>query len=235
MVHNTRRKIALEHRQKLRANSGSEATQIGVGCVFAPGLAEVREVFAKRAAANHKQRPDDRCSRANDGIDAPETGRARAANQVGHDRFGLVVRSVCHGDACGAASVNHTLKECVPEPASRVFDVPIVFHRFCRDILALEDQLQAASAREVGNKPHVPIGFIATQSMIEMYDRQCDAELARGYSQGSAKARLNLRRPILPRRLDLRAQAFACRESLRARIVRLAFAWAASSSSRRDG
>src|SRR5580658_908288 len=80
------------------------------------------------------------------------------------------------GNTSRAALVDYALKECVPERASGLLDVPAMAFCGCCDVLAVKDEVEAERASQRGNKFGVAIGFGAAQLMVEMHDRQRDAQ-----------------------------------------------------------
>ena len=110
-------------------------------------------------------------------MNAGEASRARATQEMSEDRFRLIVRGVGDGHAGDLAGGSCAFKKGVPQAASGILEIPVVF--LCRGghVLLLQNKFEMESAGEAGRKISVGIGFGAAQGVMKMQDVKCDAEL----------------------------------------------------------
>ena len=86
--------LLFEDWQDLVPQAGTQAREIEIGSVLAPGLAERGQVLSQFAAAHLQERANNVAFYR---IDGCQTRWARAANQSGQHGFRLVVGAVRHG------------------------------------------------------------------------------------------------------------------------------------------
>jgi hypothetical protein len=91
--------------------------------------------------------------------------------------LGLIVGRVRHRDVRGVSLDDHALEECIAQPSCRVFQIPPLARGFRSHILARSQEFQFKSARQLRNEGGIGFGFSSTQSVIEVYDRERDAQV----------------------------------------------------------
>jgi hypothetical protein len=73
-----------------------------------------------------------------------------------------------HGYAGRAPFLYKSLEECIPQPASRIFQIPSILIGDCRHILTAEYESNSACSGHLRNKTCILVGLCAPQAVIEM-------------------------------------------------------------------
>src|ERR1700734_770498 len=92
------------------------------------------------------------------------------------DGFGLIVRGMSNGDACGFSFFNQATKEIVSKAPSGVFHIPLVALGNSGHILAIEEQFDIVRAAKLGDELGVSGGLDPSQRVVEMRRKKRDPE-----------------------------------------------------------
>jgi hypothetical protein len=88
-----------------------------------------------------------------------------------------------HRDTIDASLPNKAIKEAIPQPPRRIFDVPALYPRNGRHIFAAAKKGKFEPASERCDKLFIPIGFRAPQAVVEMHYGQANAFLPAEFLQ----------------------------------------------------
>src|SRR5580704_7339961 len=168
------REISLKNGEKLFANPGAQALRVAIRGVLAPDLIFRVEIIAQILAVGREQRTDNR-SRC--WINARKAGGSRSADQMGQNRFRLVLRGVCHGNARCLAGGADALEKCIAQAPRCIFQIPSMTSGFGGNVLAGSDNFQAAITSQVCNELRIGCGSFTAKQVVKMYDRESYAEV----------------------------------------------------------
>ena len=168
--------------QELMAKAVAGEGRIGVGSVFAPGLADCLEVGLDLAPADAEKGAEDTAGRfagdmdCDDGVDAAEAFGPGSTEEFEEDGLGLVVHGVRGEDGIGLAGAEEGVEDLVTERAGGCFDGLAGGAGMSGDVHLVNVEGDAETGAEVLNESLVGVGFGATDAVMDMHRGETDSE-----------------------------------------------------------
>src|ERR1700741_1400474 len=119
--------------------------------------------------ANAEQRPH---NRPRGRINTGKPRRTRTPEDMGDERFRLVVGRMRNGNSRGTTLLNHSPKETVSKTPRTLFNVAVVPRSLNGNISAFDNEFQAKVSSQFSDKLCVAFGFLTTKTVIEVNHRE---------------------------------------------------------------